>query len=81
MLSDALLPAAGSENFRSKCIEIHELDPTYFLLAPGLALQACLKKAEVKFELLTEVDMPLMVEKAIRGGMWHVIHRYASAKD
>ena len=34
-----------------------------------LALQACLKKAEVKFELLTEVDMPLMVEKAIRGGM------------
>ena len=32
------------ENFRDKCIEINRLDPAYFLSAPGLAWQACLKR-------------------------------------
>ena len=33
--SDTLLLADVFENFRNKCIEIHELDPTHFLSAPG----------------------------------------------
>ena len=40
--SDALLLADVFENFRNKCIEIYGLDP-YFLSAPGLAWQTCLK--------------------------------------
>ena len=40
--SDTLLPADVFENFRNKCIEIYE--PNYFLSAPGLAWEACLKK-------------------------------------
>ena len=51
--SDKLLLAGVFENFRNKCIEICELDPAHFLSAPGLAWQACLKKMEVKLELLT----------------------------
>ena len=42
-------------NFRNTCIEIYELDPAHFLSAPGLAWHACLKKTEVKLELLTKV--------------------------
>ena len=38
------------------------------------------KKTEVKLELLTDVDMLLMVEKGIRGAMCHAIDRYASRK-
>ena len=53
------------ENFRNKCIEMYELDPTHFLSAPGLAWQACLKKTEIKLELLTDIDMLLMVEKEL----------------
>ena len=64
--SDTLLLVYVFENFRNKCIEIYELDPAYFLSAPGLAWQACLKKTEVKLGLLTDVDMLLMVEKGIR---------------
>ena len=67
--------------FRNKCIEIYELDPAHFLSAPGLAWQACLKKTEVKLELLTDVDMLLMVENRIRGGICHAIHRCAKANN
>ena len=79
--SDTLLLADVFENFRNKCIEIYELDPAHFLSAPGLAWKACLKKAEVKLELLTNVDMLLMVEKGIRCGISHAIHRYARANN
>ena len=44
---------------------MYELDPTHFLSAPGLAWQACLKKTEIKLELLTDIDMLLMVEKEL----------------
>ena len=67
--------------FRNKCIEIYELDPAHFLSAPGLAWQACLKKTEVKLELLTENDMILMVENGIRGGICHAIYRYVEANN
>ena len=47
------------------CIKVYELDHAHFLSAPGLAWQACLKKTEVKLELLTNVDMLFMVEKGM----------------
>ena len=55
--SDTLLLADVFENFRNKCIEIYELDPAHFLSAPGLAWQACLKKTDVKQELLANNDI------------------------
>ena len=65
------------EEFRDKCIEIYGFDPSYFCSAPGLAWQACLKKTDVKLELLTDYEMLLMVEAGIRGGMCQSTHRYA----
>ena len=53
--SDTLLLADVFENFRNKCIKIYELDPAYFLSEPGLAWQACLKKTEIRLELLTDI--------------------------
>ena len=52
--SDTLLLADVFENFRKMCLEIYELDPTYFVFEPGLAWQACLKKTEIKLELITD---------------------------
>ena len=77
--SDTLLLADVLENFRNKSTEIYELDPAHFLSAPGLAWQACLKKSKVELELLTDIDMLLMVEKRIIGGMCQAIHRYDKA--
>ena len=79
--SDTLLFADVFQNFRNKCIEIYELDPAHFLSAPGLAWQACLKKTKVELELLTDIDMLLMVEKGTRGGVCLAVHRYAKANN
>ena len=59
--SDTLFFADVFENFRNMCIKVYELDPAHFLSAPGLAWQACLKKAEVELELITDPDMLLML--------------------
>ena len=79
--SDTLLLADVFENFRNKCLEVYKLDPAHFLSLPGLAWQACLKKTNVKLELLTDYDMLLMVEEGIRGGICHSTHRYAKANN
>ena len=46
-----------------------------------MAWQACFKKTEARLELLTDVDMLLMVERGIRGGICHVIHSHAKANN
>ena len=69
--SDTLLLADVFENVRNMCIKVYELDPALFLIRPGLAWQACLKK--------TDLGMLLMVEKETRGRICHAIHRYAKA--
>ena len=79
--SNTLLLSDVFENFRNKCIEIYELDPAHFLSAPGLAWPAYLNKTGAKLDLLTDVNMLLMVEKRIRGGICEAIHRYARANN
>ena len=79
--SDTLLLTDVFENFRNMCIKDYGLDPVYFLAAPGLAWQACLKKTGVKLELITDVDMLLMIEKGIRGEICHSVYRHAKANN
>ena len=69
------------ENFENKCMEMYELDPAHFLSAPGLEWQPCLKKIVIKLELLTDVDMLLIVAKGIKGGICHSVHKYAKANN
>ena len=79
--SDTLLLADVFENFKDMCLKEYELDPAHFVSLPGQAWQACLKKTNIELELLTDYDMLLMVEKVIRGGICHSIHRYAKANN
>ena len=72
--SDTLLLADVCENFRNMCFKINKLDRAKFPSAPGLIWQAALKKAKVKADLLTDLDMLLLVEKGIRGGIWYSIY-------
>ena len=57
------------EKFSEKCIEIYQLDSAHFLSVRGLAWQACLRKANIKLELLTDRNMLLMFEEGIKGSI------------
>ena len=60
------------ETFRNMCLEIYEFDPAHFLTAPGLAWQS---------DLLTDINVLLMLEKGIRRTTCHSIYRYAKASN
>ena len=79
--SDAILLSDVFESFRSLCLNIYELDPAYFLSLPGLAWQACLKKKGVKLEVINDINMVLMIEKGITGGICQSIFRHAKANN
>ena len=79
--SITLLLATVFKTFRNMCIKKYKLDPAKFLSAPRLAWQAALKKAKVKLDLLTDIDILLMVEKSTRGGISHSIYQYAKANN
>ena len=78
--SDKLLLTDVFENFRKMYLEIYQLDLAKLFSAPRLAWQAALNKTKVELELFPGIDMLLMVEKRIRGGICHSIKRYAKAK-
>ena len=79
--SDTTQLADVFEQFRTVCLRVYKLDPAHFYTTPGLAMEACLKMTNVKIELLTDIDMVLMFEKGLRGGISQAIHRYATANN
>ena len=73
------MPADVFENFRNKCIETYELDP--FSICTWISMEACLKKPDIKLELLADNNMLMMVEKRIKGGVVQAIQKYAKANN
>ena len=79
--SDVLLLSDVFENFRETCFQYYKLDPTHYYSAPGLSWNACLKMTGIELELISDVDMYLMIEKGLRGGMSVISHRKAEANN
>ena len=79
--SDVLLLSDVFENFRETCYQYYKLDPAHYYSAPGLAWNGCLKMTGIELELISDVDMYLMIEKGLRGGMSVISHRKAEANN
>ena len=79
--TDVILLSNVFEKFRKVCMENYGLDPAHFYTAPGLAWQVCLKKTGITLDLIRDVDMLLMFEKGIRGGIAQVVKRYAKVNN
>ena len=69
LTSDVLPLVDNLENSKRMCIAMYELDPGEFISAPGLAWPATLKKTLVELDLITDIDMLLMIEKGISSSL------------
>ena len=57
------------------------LGPAWYFSAPGLAWDATLKITKIRLELLSDLDMLLMIDSGIRGGIATISHRNAKANN
>lgn len=78
---DVTLLCDVMEEFRRTCSSVYGLDPMYYCTAPGLAWQAMLKETKCKLELFQDIDMVLMCESAIRGGITQSVTRHVRANN
>ena len=79
--TDVALLADVFENFRNLCQEQYGLDPAHYYTSPGLSWDALLKKTGVELELFTDLEMHLLVERGMWGGISMVSKRYAKANN
>ena len=79
--SDVLLLADVFEEFRKNSLENYSLDPAWYYTSPGLSWDALLKHSGAKLELLSDVDILLLFENAIRGGVSMIPNRYGKANN
>ena len=78
---DVMLLTDVFENFREFCMKNYDLDRAWYYTAPGLAYDALFKKTAQSLELLDDVDMMLIIERGIRGGISMISKRYAKANN
>ena len=81
VILDVLLLAAVFETYRSSTYAHFGLDPTHYISAPSMCMDAMLKMTEVSLEKLADVDMYLYFSKAIRGGLCGSALRYVKANN
>jgi len=81
ILTDTLLLADVMESYRRSSKEQFDLDVVHYYTTPGFAWSAALSFTKQKLELITDIDLHLMWEKGVRGGVSSINGRYAEANN
>ena len=70
---DVLLLAAVFHNYRVSIYDVYHLDPSQFVTAPSLALQAALFASKESISLISDIDIYSLFENSVRGGFVSVV--------
>jgi hypothetical protein len=81
LTTDTLLLSDVFENFRDVSMTNYRLDLAHYLTTPSLTWNACLKYTNVELELITDPEIFLFFESAMRGGISVISNRYARANN
>jgi hypothetical protein len=79
--SDVLILSDVWREFRNECYFSYKLDPAHYYSLPGYSWDCALKQSDAKLQLITDVDMYQLVEKAIRGGVCSISQRYSKSNN
>ena len=71
---DVVLLADCMENFRRVGIEEYGINPAHCWTLAGYTWQCCLKMTNLELQLITDPNIYLMFENAIRGGAVSYTH-------
>lgn len=78
---DVLLLADVAAKYKQTCMSIYDLDPMWYITAPGLSWQAMLKTTGAEIELIQDSTMYQFIHHAIRGGVSFIAKKYAKANN
>ncbi|KAJ8909887.1 hypothetical protein NQ315_008910 [Exocentrus adspersus] len=81
MKTDILLLVDVFEQFRKSCHKTYGLDPANYYTLPGYTWDCMLFKTGQTLELLTDIDMLMVVERGVRGGLSQVCAKRKSVAN
>lgn len=72
-----LLLADIFQNFWKLCLQYYSIHACHVAL--GLSQEACFKMRDVKLELLTDINLLMIIEDSVREGVLQISHHFAMA--
>ena len=76
-----LLLADVFEKFINACLGYYGLGPCHYFSSPGLSWIAMLKMTEIELDLISEIDIHLLIEKGMRSGISYIAKRHSKANN
>ena len=79
--TDVLLLADVFEKFINTCLEYRGLDPSHYFSSPELSWDAMLKMTKIELKPISDIDVYLLIENGMRGGMSYIAKRNSKANN
>ena len=79
--NDVLLLTDVLEKCTDTWLKFYGLDSCHYFSSPGLSWDAMLKMIDMRLAKIMDIDMYLLIEKGLRGGISYIAKRYAKAKN
>ena len=76
-----LLLANMFEKLINKCLYYYRLDPCHYFSSPGFSWDAMLKMTSIELDLISDIDMNLLIEKGMRSGIYYIAKRNSKANN